>query len=228
MPRTNQVSEQHDESEAADAAAPVKRGRGRPRKGAEGSAAKPAGKAKAGRGRKPKGENRSLPVTTASTFRPYYNAPQTAVVARLHTLISDTYTLLLATHHAHWNVEGPMFFSLHTLFEQQYNELFLAVDEMAERVRSLGAYVYASGYGDILKGSTLGNFATNLAKQSDGETTARHMVGWLVNANLALAESAQALRIAAENGGDFETADLGNARATVHQKAAWMLRSHLR
>lgn len=204
-----------------DAAVPAKRGRGRPRKD---SAAAP--KAKGRPGRKPKSENRGLPV--AAQVRPLYNAPQTAVVARLHTLISDTYTLMLATHHAHWNVEGPMFFSLHTLFETQYNELFLAVDELAERVRALGAYVYAGSYADILTGSTLGHFATNLAKHAGGESVARQMVNWLANAHMALAETAQALRIAAEKAGDFETADSGNARATAHQKAAWMLRSHLR
>lgn len=218
MPRPRKISTPPE-------AAPVKRGRGRPRKDA--NAPKAVAKPTTGRRGRPKVVKTALPVTTTAV-RTVFSPSQTAVIARLHTLISDTYTLMLATHHAHWNVEGPMFFSLHGLFEQQYNELFLAVDELAERVRALGAYVYGGGYADIVGGSTLRHYSANLSKQDSGEAAARHMIGWLANANLALAETAQALRITAENSGDFESADLANVRATAHQKAAWMLRSHLR
>lgn len=130
--------------------------------------------------------------------------------------LADTYTLYLKTHNFHWNVEGPMFQTLHTMFETQYNELWMATDLIAERIRSLG--FYAPG--------TYKTFSS-LTSIKEEETTpgARQMITLLLEGHEAVARSAREVFPAAEKGGDQVTLDLLTVRLQVHEKTAWMLRS---
>ena len=133
-------------------------------------------------------------------------------------LLADSYTLYLKTHNFHWNVTGPMFTTLHTLFETQYTELALAVDEIAERIRALGERAPGS-YSEF----------EQLAKvrESVKAPKAVDMIKTLVADHETVAETARALVATAEKAGDDASADLGVRRIDVSEKAAWMLRSHL-
>jgi starvation-inducible DNA-binding protein len=139
-------------------------------------------------------------------------------VAALSTLLAASYTLYLKTHNFHWNVTGPMFNSLHTMFEVQYTELALAVDEIAERIRSLGAFAPAS-YSEFTALSTV--------KEETRRLTATQMIQALVNDQVLVADAARQVIGAAEKAGDQASADLATRRLDVHEKNAWMLRSHL-
>ena len=140
------------------------------------------------------------------------------VTEALDQLLADSYTLYVKTHGYHWNVTGPMFTSLHTMFEEQYTELALAVDEIAERSRALGA-------------PALGSYAQFGAITRVPEDTtvppASQMIANLVTDHATVTESARSLVRAAEAVGDDASVDLGVRRIDTHDKAAWMLRSHL-
>ena len=141
-----------------------------------------------------------------------------ATVEHMSELLADTYTLYLKTHNYHWNVTGPMFTTLHTLFETQYTELALAVDEIAERIRTLGARAPGS-YSEYVELATV--------KEDTGAPKATDMIEILVADQQAVVESARKVIEAASEAGDDASADLGTRRIDVHQKNAWMLRSHL-
>ncbi|HEY9849648.1 MAG TPA: Dps family protein [Leptolyngbyaceae cyanobacterium] len=134
----------------------------------------------------------------------------------LSRLLADTYTLYLKTHYFHWNVTGPMFTSLHLLFEQQYTELALAVDEVAERIRALGVFAPGS-YSQFTE---LGSIS-----ETKDVPSAEEMVSLLVEGNEAVAKTARSVFPAAEKGDDQSTIDLVTQRLRVHEKNAWMLRS---
>ena len=136
----------------------------------------------------------------------------------LSRLLADSYTLYLKTHNYHWNVEGPMFSTLHQLFEQHYIELATAVDEIAERIRALG--VKAPGSYTAF---------TELASIADanGVESAEEMIRELVLGQEAVVRTARAAFQAADEAGDEPTADLLTQRMQVHEKNAWMLRSLL-
>ena len=136
----------------------------------------------------------------------------------LSKLLADTYTLYLKTHNFHWNVEGPMFNTLHLMFETQYNELALAVDAIAERIRALG-HPAPGSYAAYAKLSTI--------KEESGVPKAEDMIRQLVEGQEAVARTARAVFPAAEKAGDEPTADLLTQRLQVHEKTAWMLRSML-
>jgi len=140
------------------------------------------------------------------------------VIEALSELLANSYTLYLKTHNYHWNVTGPMFTTLHTLFETEYTELALAVDEIAERIRALGAPAPAS-YSAFQKLSAV--------REETGHPGAEDMIRNLVADQDALVKSAKKLIEAAEPAGDDVSVDLGTRRSEVHQKNAWMLRSHL-
>ena len=140
------------------------------------------------------------------------------VVQPLERLLADSYTLYLKTHSYHWNVTGPMFTTLHTLFETQYNELALAVDEIAERIRAIGAPAPGS-YTQFQERATVQEDTTVPA--------AVDMIQQLVADHEAVAASGREVVRAAEAAGDDASVDLGVRRIDVHEKAAWMLRSHL-
>ena len=140
------------------------------------------------------------------------------VAAGLSRLLADTYTLYLKTHNFHWNVTGPMFSSLHLMFEQQYTELALAVDVVAERIRALG---------EPSPGSYAQFGRLTSVREEMGVPNSMEMVGQLVEGHEAVARTARGLFALAERCGDQVTLDLLTQRMQVHEKAAWMLRSLL-
>jgi starvation-inducible DNA-binding protein len=137
----------------------------------------------------------------------------------LSHLLADTYTLYLTTHNFHWNVTGPMFNTLHTMFMQQYTELWNAVDPVAERIRSLG-HTAPGSYAQFGK-------LTSLADAPAKPPKALEMVRILVQGHEAVARTARSLIPKADQAGDEPTADLLTQRLTVHEQTAWMLRSLL-
>lgn len=139
-----------------------------------------------------------------------------AIADGLAVLLADTYTLYLKTHNYHWNVTGPMFQTLHTLFETQYNELALAVDEIAERIRALGEFAPGS-YKEYAKLTSI--------KEADGIPSAEEMIKDLVKGQEAIAKTARSIVPVADEASDEVTLDLLTQRMTVHEKTAWMLRS---
>lgn len=139
-----------------------------------------------------------------------------AIAHGLSVLLADTYTLYLKTHNYHWNVTGPMFQTLHTLFETQYTELAVAVDDIAERIRALGEFAPGS-YKEYAK-------LTNL-KEADGIPSAEDMIKDLVKGQEAIAKTARSIVPVADGASDEVTLDLLTQRMTVHEKNAWMLRS---
>ena len=136
----------------------------------------------------------------------------------LAKVLADTYTLYLKTHNYHWNVRGPMFHSLHTMFETQYNELALAVDEVAERIRALGELAPGS-YSEFAKLASI--------PEGDNRKDAQAMVRDLVEGQEAVVCTCRALFPAVDEANDEPTADLLTTRMQTHEKNAWMLRSLL-
>ena len=134
----------------------------------------------------------------------------------LARLLADTYTLYLKTQGFHWNVTGPMFRSLHLMFEEEYIELRDAADEIAERIRALG-HPSPGSFGEFAK----------LSSVTDEERTpeALEMVRKLVAGHEAVIRTAREVVATAEAAGDVATADLGTQRIQIHEKTAWMLRS---
>lgn len=146
------------------------------------------------------------------------NGDRKQVAEALSHLLADTYTLYTKTHGYHWNVTGPMFTTLHTLFETEYTELALAVDEIAERIRAVGEFAPGS-YSQFSKLAAI--------KEAKGIPSAEEMVRELVADQQTVTRSAQKVIAAAEAAGDNASGDLGVRRIEVHEKNAWMLRSHL-
>lgn len=136
----------------------------------------------------------------------------------LSRLLADSYTLYLKTHNFHWNVTGPMFQTLHIMFEQQYTELALAVDLIAERIRALGVPAPGS-YAEF--------GALTSIKESTGTVGAKDMIRQLVEGQEAVVRTARAVFPTAEKSHDEATADLLTQRMQLHEKTAWMLRSLL-
>lgn len=134
----------------------------------------------------------------------------------LSRLLADTYTLYLKTHNYHWNVTGPMFQTLHTMFETQYNELALAVDEIAERIRALGFPA---------PGTYKAYAALSSIPEEEGVPAAEEMIVNLVKAHEAVARTARSVFPAADEASDEPSADLLTQRMQVAEKTAWMLRS---
>jgi starvation-inducible DNA-binding protein len=141
-----------------------------------------------------------------------------AVVEALSRLLASSYTLYLKTHNFHWNVTGPMFTTLHTLFETQYTELAAAIDEIAERIRAIGAFAPGS-YSAFTRLSTV--------REETGRPEAKEMIRILTSDQEEVAASARRVIEAAEAAGDQASVDLATRRLDIHEKNAWMLRSHL-
>jgi starvation-inducible DNA-binding protein len=138
--------------------------------------------------------------------------------AGLSRVLADSYTLYLKTHNFHWNVTGPMFQTLHLMFETQYNELALAVDLVAERIRALG----------IMAPGTYKQFvALSAIKEEDGIPRAEDMIRRLVAGHETVARTSREVFKIAEAASDQPTCDLLTQRMQVHEKTAWMLRSLL-
>ena len=136
----------------------------------------------------------------------------------LSRLLADTYSLYLKTHNYHWNVTGPMFDTLHLMFEQQYNELWIAVDLIAERIRSLGAFAPGS-YSAFAELSSI--------PEATGVPSAEEMLADLVAGHEAVTRTARSVFPVADAANDESTADVITQRLQVHEKTSWMLRSML-
>ena len=141
-----------------------------------------------------------------------------AIAAGLARLLADSYSLYLKTHNYHWNVTGPQFNALHTMFEDQYTELATAVDEIAERIRTLGIRAPGS-YSAFAKLTQI--------EEGDGDESAEEMIRQLVIGQETIARTAREAFPAAEEASDEATADLLTQRMQLHEKNAWMLRSML-
>jgi starvation-inducible DNA-binding protein len=141
-----------------------------------------------------------------------------AIADGLSRMLADTYTLYLKTHNFHWNVTGPMFQTLHLMFMTQYNEAWMAVDLVAERIRALG-YPAPGSYKEFA--------ALTSIKDSSGVPNAKEMIKQLVDGQEAVVRTAREVLPIAEKAGDQPTVDLLSARMEVHEKNAWMLRSLL-
>jgi starvation-inducible DNA-binding protein len=140
------------------------------------------------------------------------------IASGLSRVLADSYTLYLKTHNFHWNVTGPMFQTLHLMFEGQYNELALAVDLVAERIRALG-FPAPGTYKQFS--------ALSVIKEEDGVPTAQDMIRKLVEGHETVARTAREVFKIAESVSDQPTCDLLTQRMQVHEKTAWMLRSLL-
>jgi starvation-inducible DNA-binding protein len=142
-----------------------------------------------------------------------------AIADGLARLLADTYGLYLQTHAFHWNVEGPMFNTLHLMFMEQYTELWNALDEIAERIRALG-FPAPGTYKQFSKLTSI--------EEVEGVPEALEMVGLLVRGHEAVARTARSVYKVADTGEDESTIDLLTQRLQVHEKTAWMLRSLLK
>jgi len=140
------------------------------------------------------------------------------IAGGLSKLLADSYTLYLKTHNYHWNVTGPQFNTLHTMFEQQYSELAIAVDEIAERIRALGIKA---------PGSYSAFAALTAVNEGTGEESAEEMIRELVLGQETVVRTARQAFPAAEAASDEPSADLLTQRMHIHEKNAWMLRSML-
>jgi starvation-inducible DNA-binding protein len=140
------------------------------------------------------------------------------IANQLSALLADSYSLYLKTHNYHWNVTGPLFNTLHTMFEAQYTELATAVDEIAERIRALGIKA---------PGSYSAFTALTSISEATGGESAEQMIRALVEGQETVARTARAAFPAADSADDEPTADLLTQRMQIHEKNAWMLRSML-
>ena len=140
------------------------------------------------------------------------------IAAGLSRLLADNFTLYLKTHNFHWNVTGPMFQTLHVMFMEQYNELWLALDQIAERIRALG-FPAPGTNSEFVRLTSI--------EETAGVPEAREMVRLLVQGHEAVARTARKIFPAVEKANDQPTMDLLTQRLQVHEKTAWMLRSLL-
>ena len=140
------------------------------------------------------------------------------IAQHLSRLLADSYTLYLKTHNYHWNVTGPQFNTLHAMFEEQYTELAIAVDDVAERIRALGIKAPGS-YGEFAELTSI--------DEASGTEDAAEMLRQLVIGQETAARTAREGFPAADSANDQPTADLLTQRMQLHEKNAWMLRSML-
>lgn len=167
-------------------------------------------------------------VSTKAAVKPAVAAPsiniginekdRTKIAGGLSRLLADTYTLYLQTHNFHWNVTGPMFNTLHLMFETQYDELALAVDQIAERIRALG-HPAPGTYTEFQKLTSI--------METKGDLSAKEMIAVLVKGQETVVRTARELFPAVDAANDEPSADLLTQRMQVHEKTAWMLRSLL-
>jgi starvation-inducible DNA-binding protein len=142
-----------------------------------------------------------------------------AIVQGLSRLLADTYVLYLKTHSFHWNVEGPMFQTLHQMFMVQYTETWNAIDLIAERIRSLGEYAPGT-YREYARLTRI--------KETEGVPRAEEMIRLLIEGQEAVVRTAREVLSVADEANDQPTLDLLTQRMQVHEKTAWMLRSLLK
>lgn len=160
-------------------------------------------------------------VSSIKAMTSFAAAPPTplALATSLNQVLADSYALMSLTHLAHWNVEGPGFFALHTAFQTQYEELFLAIDTIAERIRALDAYALG-GLGTLATTAGLPEAAAPMAQEA--------YVKGLIAANQKVVADAALARDLAGAANDAESQDLMSERIMLHQKTIWMLKSFLK
>lgn len=147
------------------------------------------------------------------------DADRKEVAHGLSKLLADTYTLYLKTHNFHWNVEGPMFQTLHIMFMGQYTEMWNALDIIAERIRALGHYAPGS-YSEFIKLSSI--------KESKSVPKANKMIEEALQGHESVIKTTRSIFDAAEKANDQSTMDVLTQRLDIHEKTAWMLRSLLK
>jgi starvation-inducible DNA-binding protein len=158
-------------------------------------------------------------MSSIITKSPTTGRKDTRVIDGLNLVLADTYALMALTHLAHWNVEGADFFQLHKVFQEQYEALFEAVDEIAERVRALEAYAIG-GLGTLAKVAQMEEFKSP-SPQKD-------FVAALIVANEKVIDDATRTRDISGEAGDLESQDVMIGRIAAHQKTIWMLKSYLK
>ena len=144
------------------------------------------------------------------------DAAREEIAGHLGNLLADSYTLYVKTQNFHWNVTGPMFRSLHLMFEEQYVEIRDAIDEIAERIRALG-HIAPGSFAEFSELTTI--------PESPGTREAVEMVRSLAEGHETAARTARAVVAVSEKAGDVATADLATVRIDTHEKTAWMLRA---
>ncbi|MDC8832180.1 Dps family protein [Alteromonas gilva] len=145
-------------------------------------------------------------------------ADREAIAAGLKKVLADSYTLYLQTHNFHWNVTGPQFRELHLMFEEHYTELATAVDDIAERIRTLGV---------AAPGTYKGFAELSAIEEVEGVPEATEMVSLLTHGHEQVVKTCRAVLSIAQNADDESTAALVSDRMRVHEKTAWMLRAML-
>ena len=138
------------------------------------------------------------------------------IAAGLSRVLADSYSIYLKTQNYHWNVKGPLFHTLHAMFEEQYTELATAIDEIAERIRALG---------ELSPGSFSDFAALSQVQEERGTPNAETMVENLISDQATIVQTCKAVFPAVQQAGDEPTADLLIRRMQIHEKNAWMLRS---
>lgn len=162
-------------------------------------------------------------ILQQSDTKPNNITMKQTIIDGLRLIVADTYALIVQTHLCHWNVRGPSFFSLHNAFEVQYNELFSAVDELAERIRAKGGLAPGGlAPGGLAKLAEMAGI-----EEIPEDATAEEMVIHLAKANEKLLTDLKTARDRAGKSGDAETEDMMVARIQVHGKNVWMLKSFL-
>ena len=188
------------------------------------TSAKPATAAKPGKTAKPDASGRASPAKGSrapAVDIGIEDQDRKAIAGGLSRFLADSFTLYLKTHNFHWNVTGPMFNTLHTMFEGQYTEQWNALDDIAERIRALG-YNAPGSYGEFVRLTSL--------REEPGLTETlgwQEMVRQLVVGNEAVCRTAREVLDMADDGDDAPTEDLMTQRLQTHEKYAWMLRSLL-
>jgi starvation-inducible DNA-binding protein len=164
-------------------------------------------------------KSKALKTAVTSIDIGMHEKDRLAVAKGLSHLLADTYTLYLMTHNFHWNVQGPMFNTLHLMFMDQYTELWNALDIIAERIRSL----------DVPAPGTYAAFAKlSSVKEVEGVPSAEEMLRLLTRGHEQVAKTARTVFAAADKANDQPSADVLTQRLQIHEKTAWMLRSLLR
>jgi starvation-inducible DNA-binding protein len=161
-----------------------------------------------------------MSTTTKSNASGTTPKKDTRLVDALNQVVADTYAMMALSHLAHWNIEGPGFFSLHKAFEDHYEDLFEAVDEVAERVRALDAYAIG-GLNRLAKTAGMDEFPSGQVSQKD------YVAGLIVAHEKVIDDAARARDLAGESH-DLQTQDLMIKRIQWHDKTIWMLKSYLR
>jgi starvation-inducible DNA-binding protein len=158
-------------------------------------------------------------MKTMTSEKPKATQTDTRMMDSLNQVLADSYSLLGLTHLAHWNVEGSNFFALHKAFEEQYKDLFEAVDDIAERIRALGGYA-AGGLNRLAQMSGMEEFSAPLPQKD-------YVAGLIVAHEKLLDDAIQAREVAGQVN-DLESQDLMIERITWHEKTLWMLKSFLK